>query len=61
MQDVVPPSAPPPPIFTTPGIVTRHHNYEQGEADMDVVLPHGKALLLLIFTTYTTTNLHTHR
>lgn len=35
MQDPMP-AAPPPPIFTTPGIVTRQIFDEKGEADMDV-------------------------
>lgn len=40
MRDVPPPAlpqAPPPPIFNTPGIVTRQIFDEQGEAPMEVV------------------------
>lgn len=39
MQDVALPAAPPPPIFTTPGIVTRPIYEEKGEADMEVDEP----------------------
>lgn len=41
MQDIVPPAAPPPPIFTTPGIVTRPIYEEKGEADMEVDMHHS--------------------
>lgn len=38
LQDIV---APPPPIFSTPGAITRQFFEEKGEADMDVDMHHS--------------------